>query len=272
MSSQMIDPIGGSIISKKSAIILLAASALLLAPLFAPSPLAQQSPSSQSSPVQAHDSMPGMDMSQHDSDKNPDAAKAADAAMSDHDMDMSAHMYMTSLRPANPADEKRAEEILAQLRPAIEKYRDYRVALAEGFKVFGPNVPQPQYHFTNYTYAFEASFTFDPTRPTSLLYKKTEDGYELVGAMYTARKLASEDDLNARVPLSVARWHKHTNLCLPPKGTSLQQVDFKEFGLHGSIVTEEACEQAGGRWFPQIFGWMVHVYPYETDSAKIWAH
>jgi hypothetical protein len=52
----------------------------------------------------------------------------------------------------------------------------------------------------------------------------------------------------------------------------LQQVDLKEFGFRGSIATEEACEQAGGRWFPQIFGWMVHVYPYETDPAKVWAH
>jgi hypothetical protein len=272
MSSQMIDPIGGSIISKKSAIILLAASALLLAPLFAPFPLAQQSSSSQSSPAQAHDSMAGMDMGQHDTDKNSDAAKAANDAMSDHDMDMSAHMYMTALRPANPADEKRAEEIVAQLRPAIEKYKDYRVALADGFKIFMPDVPQPHYHFTNYTYGFEAAFEFNPAHPTSLLYKKTKDGYELEGAMYTARKLATEDELNARVPMSVARWHKHTNLCLPPKGTSLQQVDLKEFGFRGSIATEEACEQAGGRWFPQIFGWMVHVYPYETDPAKVWAH
>jgi hypothetical protein len=272
MSSQMIGHTGGSMISKKFVIILLAAAAFLLAPSFAPSLSAQQSPNSQSSPAQAHDSMPGMDMGQRDSEKNPDATKAANDAMSRHDVDMGAHMDMTSLRPANPADEKRAEEIVSQLRPVMEKYKDYRVALADGFKIFGPNVPQPQYHFTNYAYAFEASFTFDPTRPTSLLYKKTKDGYELVGAMYTARKLASEDDLNARVPLSVARWHKHTNLCLPPKGTSLQQVDLKEFGFRGSIASEEACEQAGGRWFPQIFGWMVHVYPYETDPAKIWAH
>jgi hypothetical protein len=266
----MIHKIIGKIIDKKFAIILLAAAASFCVPSLP----AQQSQIPPSSPAPAQDSMPGMDMGQHDSDKNPDAAKAAHDAMSDHDMDesMSAHMYMTTLRPANPADEKRAEEILAQLRPAIEKYKDYRVALADGFKIFGPNVPQPQYHFTNYTYAFEASVAFNPAHPTSLLYKKTSDGYELVGAMYTARKFASEDDLNARVPLSIARWHKHTNLCLPPRGTSLQQANFKEFGLHGSITTPEACEQAGGRWFPQIFGWMVHVYPYETDPAKIWAH
>ena len=220
MSSQIIHKIIGKIMDKKSAIILLAVAASLLVPSLS----AQQSQNTPSSPAQAHDSMPGMDMGQHDSDKNPDAAKAANDAMSDHDMDMSmsAHMYMTTLRPANPADEKRAEEILAQLRPAIEKYKDYRVALADGFKIFMPDVPQPHYHFTNYAYAFEAAFEFNPAHPTSLLYKKTKDGYQLEGAMYTARKLATEDDLNARVPLSVARWHKHTNLCLPPKGASLQ--------------------------------------------------
>jgi hypothetical protein len=269
MSSQLIHKIIKKLIAKKSAIILFAAPALFCVP----SLFAQQSQNPPSSPAQAHDSMAGMDMSQHDSDKNPDAAKAAHDAMSDHDMDeMSAHMYMTTLRPVNPADEKRAEEILAQLRPAIEKYKDYRVALADGFKIFGPNVLQPQYHFTNYAYALEASFKFDPAHPTSLLYKKTSDGYELVGAMYTDRKLATEDDLNKRVPLSIARWHKHTNLCLPPRGTRWQEANFKEFGLKGSIATQEACKQAGGRWFPQIFGWMVHVYPYETDPAKIWAH
>jgi hypothetical protein len=268
MSGRMTTNLDGSIMSKKFVIFLLAAAACVLVPSLP----AQQSQNDLSSPAQSHDSMPGMDMGQHESDKNPEAAKAANDAMSDHDMDMSAHMYMTTLRPANSVDERRAEEILAQLRPAIEKYKDYRVALANGFKIFGPNVPQPIYHFTNYAYGFAAAFEFDPTRPTSLLYKKTSDGYELVGAMYTDRKLATEDDLNARVPLSVARWHKHTNLCLPPKGTAWQQANFKEFGLKGSISTQAACEQAGGRWFPEIFGWMVHVYPYETNPAKIWAH
>lgn len=270
MGSQIIRKIIGAIMDKKFAFVLLAAAASFVVASLP----AQQSQNPPSAPAQTHDSMAGMDMSQHGTDKNPDATKAANDAMSDHDMDesMGAHMYMTALRPANSADEKRAQEILVQLRPTMAKYKDYRVALADGFKIFGPNVPQPQYHFTNYAYALEASFKFDPAHPTSLLYRKTNDGYELVGAMYTDRKLATEDDLNARVPLSVARWHKHTNLCLPPRGTSLQNANFKEFGLRGSIVTEEACEQAGGRWFPQIFGWMVHVYPYETDPAKIWAH
>jgi len=163
--------------------------------------------------------MPGMDMGemQKDTARNPDAARDATKGMSDRDMDMGAHMFMTDLRLEQPGDEQRAKEIVDALRPAIAKYKDYHAALADGFQIFLPNLPQPQYHFTNYRNAFVAQFKFDPTRPTSLLYKKTADGYELVGAMYTAPRRDSEDQLNERVPLSVARWHKHVNFCLPPK-------------------------------------------------------
>jgi hypothetical protein len=257
---------------KLAAILLATALATLAAPLSA-----QQSQTPPPTPpAQSQDSMPGMDMgqSQGTPDQNAEAAKSANDAMSSPDMDddMSAHMHMTALRPPNPADQQRAAEILAVLRPAIEKYKDYRVALADGFRIFGPNVPQPMYHFTNYAYAFEASYKFDPAHPTSLLYKKTAGGYQLIGAMYTDRKFATEDELNQRVPLSIARWHQHTNLCFPPRGVSIQQANWKEFGLKGSIATQAACEQAGGRWIPEIFGWMVHVYPYQTDPSKIWAH
>jgi len=219
--------------------------------------------------------MPGMDMSggdmQKDTQQNPQAAKDATAAMSSREMNMGAHMFMTDLRPEQVGDKQRAQGIVDALRPAIAKYKDYHAALADGYRIFGPNVPQEQYHFTNYRNALVAQFKFDPERPTSLLYKKTPDGYELVGAMFTMRKRASEDELNERVPLSVARWHKHVNICLPPKGMPLRQVDWKQFGV-GSIATEDACTQAGGRWLPQIFGWMVHVYPFETDPDKVWAH
>jgi hypothetical protein len=250
-------------------------AAILFAALFffAAQARAQQSAGSQNAP-QKQDDMPGMDMSSmhHDTSQDSAAAQSANEAMAGHHMDMGAHMFMTDLRPANPADEKRAEEIVATLRKSIEKYRDYHVALAEGFQIFHPEVPQDHYHFTNYRYAFEAQFAFNPALPTSLLYKRTADGYELEGAMYTAPKKATEEELNSRVPLSVARWHKHVNLCLPPKGAQQKQVNLKEFGFRGSIATQEACETAGGRWIPQIFGWMVHVYPFEADPEKIWAH
>lgn len=214
-----------------------------------------------------HGSMPGMTM---DAD---DASVGEHNAMIDmqhmHHGD-TPHMHMTAPRPANASDEKRADEIAAQLRAGIEKYRDYRVALNEGYKIFMPNIPQQEYHFTNYENGFLEAFAFDPARPTSLLYKKTASGYELVGAMYTMPKRATEEQLNERVPLSVASWHLHTNLCMPPKGDR-RHADWTKFGLRGSITSESACHAAGGTFYPVIFGWMVHVYPYEDTTAKIFA-
>ena len=197
--------------------------------------------------------------------------RAAVQAMTrgDHDAHAS-HMTMTEMRDPAPGDTQRANEIVTQLRGGIEKYKDYRVALADGFHIFLPNLPQPEYHFTSYRNGFLEGFTFDPSRPTSLLYKKTSDGYELVGAMYTMPKRATEDQLNARVPLSVAMWHLHTNLCMPRIG-QLKNADWTKFGLKGAIASKEACDEAGGRFSPVIFGWMVHVYPYEDSLDRIFA-
>ncbi len=208
---------------------------------------------------------------QREVDQNPEVALSADQTMDAPDMDPNPHMFMTDLQPRNSADDQRAQEILDILKKSIAKYKDYRVALADGYQIFLPKIPQPIYHFTNYRNAFTAAFVFNPAHPTSLLYRKTKNGYELAGAMFTAPKNATEQQLNDRVPLSVARWHEHVNLCLPPKGPPTQRVDWKQFGLTGSIASQDACVAAGGRWIPQIFGWMVHVYPFETDPDKIWS-
>jgi hypothetical protein len=211
-------------------------------------------------------SMPGMDMS----DEKVSERAAVHDMTPGHQDAHSGHMTMTAMRPQTSEDVQRANGIVAQLRTGIEKYKDYHVALDEGFKIFLPNVPQPEYHFTSYRNGFLEAFTFDPARPTSLLYKKTSTGYELVGAMYTMPKRATEDQLNARVPLSVAMWHLHTNLCMPPR-SELRAADWTKFGLHGSIATQNACDAAGGRFSSVIFGWMVHVYPYEDSLDKVFA-
>ncbi|HKW89236.1 MAG TPA: hypothetical protein VJN21_10825 [Candidatus Acidoferrales bacterium] len=260
---------------KKAAAIIVAFAfvAFIAVRLYAQQPQSQSKPPAQAQSQSS--SMSGMDMSemQHDSSVHPDAASAATESMSDmRGIAMNPHMYMTPLRPANDSDEIRAGKILDALRPALEKYRDYTTALDDGFKIFLPNVKQPHYHFTNWRNALRAQFVFDPSRPTSLLYKKTEDGYELEGAMYTAPRHYTEDQLNERVPLSVARWHKHVNFCMPRRGTPASQVNWKEFGLAGSIATKKACRAAGGRWYPQVFSWMVHVYPFASDPGEIWAH
>ena len=216
-----------------------------------------------------HD-MPGMKMGQGADEKDQQAEHGAMDAMSHmHHHQMGPHMYMTKLRTATPQDWAKADEIAGELRESIEKYKDYHAALADGFRIFMPNLPQAEYHFTNYYNGFLESFSFDPTRPTSLLYKKTKTGYDLIGAMYTMPKRVSEEQLNERVPLSIAQWHLHTKLCLPPK-EQRGHADLTRFGLQGSILTKDACTEAGGTFYPVIFGWMVHVYPFEDSREKIW--
>lgn len=194
--------------------------------------------------------------------------------MGDMTTHMAGHMQFTALHPVQPGDQARADAVVAAARAAMEPYKDYNKALADGYKIFLPNVKhQKMYHFTSYANARLAAFQFDPSRPTSLLYKKTPDGgYKLVGAMYTDRADASESDLDQRIPLSIARWHQHINFCKAPEG---QEAGYfgkdAKFGLMGSITTADACDAAGGTFKPHLFGWMVHVYPYETDPKKIWA-
>jgi len=229
-------------------------------------------------------SMPGMEMSGHDmsSMNSADAhdmpgmggegSAAAMQSMEGHHMDMGPHMKMTTLRAPKPGDQEKADQVAQAARKVAEKYTDYRVALADGFEIFMPNQPHKQYHFNNPSYALEARQHFNPDHPTSLLYQKDGDGYKLIGVMYTAPKYTPEDELDARIPLSIAQWHAHVNLCLPPgfqRGDGLPHS--RQFGLGGSIATKEACDAAGGRFIPQIFGWMVHVYPFEQKPEDIWS-
>lgn len=194
-------------------------------------------------------------------------------AMSDHHHDeMGSHMKMTAVRPIRVGDDERAGAIVQSARRVLDKYKDYRTALADGFEIFLPNVPQPMYHFTNYRYALEAEMRFNPEHPTSLLYEKQGGGYQLIGAMYTASAELGEADLDQRIPLSIAHWHQHVNLCFPPADRRPEMLKPNaRYGMRGSISSKEECNKAGGSFMPRLFGWMVHVYPFEQTSVKIWS-
>ena len=219
-------------------------------------------------------------------------------------MGMGAHMVMTSSRPQTPNDIERAHVVIDTLRRAMVKYHDSRVALSEGYRIFLPTVAQEVYHFTDYGAASrEYSGHFDLAHPGSVLYVKTSSGdYVLVGAMYSAPADYTPDQLDALIPLSVAHWHAHTNICLP-NGITLDDVlrgdigathlDMPgmmpaassrsapainrrlgfladgRFGFTGKIADAAECEAAGGQFLKQAFGWMVHVYPFNGDDLKV---
>jgi hypothetical protein len=189
---------------------------------------------------------------------------------------MAKHMAYSSARPLTAADSIRAAHVINELRQAVAKYQDVKVAEADGYKMFAPQIKnQPQYHFTKGWNAVRNQWGFDPARPTSLLYKKNAQGeFVLIGAMYTASKRTSEEDLNERVPLSVARWHRHVNWCVPARNGKERWYETKDghpiFGPLG-VATREECDAAKGHFIPQAFGWMVHANVFAgNDLRSIW--
>lgn len=189
---------------------------------------------------------------------------------------MAKHMAYSSARLLTAADSARASYVINELRQAIAKYNDVKLAEADGYKMFAPHLKnQPQYHFTKGWNAMRNQWGFDPARPTSLLYKKNAQGeFVLIGAMYTASKRTSEEELNERVPLSVARWHRHVNWCIPPLRHKERWYETRDgrpiFGPLG-VATREECGAAGGRFIPQAFGWMVHATTFAGNDLKsVW--
>jgi hypothetical protein len=185
------------------------------------------------------------------------------------------HMSMTKLRPLQPGDQARADAIVAAAKKAAERYGDYRKAQADGYAIFMPEQHQNVYHFILQSSGAEDRKRFDPDQPPGLLYTKIDGPgprYKLVGVMYMVRFSATEEELNARIPLSIAQWHVHRNLCAPQQAEKRNWLmGDPDFGLNGSIATEEACRAAGGYFKPHLGGWMTHVYPFETNPAKVWS-
>jgi hypothetical protein len=226
-------------------------------------------------------------VAQH-SPEHHDTATTAHASASSGHMDMNGaadwkmaamakHMAYSRTRPRTPQDSVRAMQIVNELRQAIAKYRDVKLAEEDGYKMFAPQIKnQPQYHFTKAGNAFRNQFGFDPARPTSLLYKKNAAGqFVLIGAMYTASKRTSEEELDQRVPLSVARWHRHVNWCIPPRNQKDRWTETKDgrpvFGPLG-VATKDECKAVGGHFIPQAFGWMVHATTFAgNDLSSIWS-
>jgi hypothetical protein len=177
--------------------------------------------------------------------------------------DMDPHMSMTKSRSLQPGDQARGDAILAAAKKA-----------ADGYTIFLPEQRQNVYHFILAFPSSDHKEHFDADQPRGLLYTKIDGptpGYKLIGVMYMARYDTTEDDLNARVPLSIAQWHLHLNLCVPPQPEQRNWLmGDATFGLNGSIATAEACRAAGGYFKPHLAGWMTHIYPFETDPARIW--
>jgi hypothetical protein len=140
-------------------------------------------------------------------------------AQADHQMSQALeagpHMTLTPMRPATQADSVRAAAVADTLRRAIARYADVRVAEADGFRPFAPNVKrQKVLHYTRYAWAARAAFSFDPAEPTSLRGRWSEmrDGKPVFGPL---SPIATREACNAvagQFRPRVFGWMVHANV------------------------------------------------------------
>jgi hypothetical protein len=112
-------------------------------------------------------------------DQDHEHMHGAVEAMTPHQPHTGPHMKWTTLRPVVAGDPERANRIVQTLRQALDKYKDYHVALVEGFLPMHPERKPRHYHFTNKERRHLARIQFDAAQPTSLLYKKPAMGMNL---------------------------------------------------------------------------------------------
>ena len=185
-------------------------------------------------------------------------------------VDAFGHTRLSSSRMSVSSDrDAHVQRLISYLRTTLPKYRSLDRAVADGYRPEGPDVPVGALkHFINYENLRANWQHLDPDKPMALLYRRTQTGYEFAGVMFTAPMSSSMEDLDKRIPLAYGQWHSHRNICQPKATAPLTREQAREFGFSGSINTAAACAAAGGVFLDNVFGWMVHVYPFENDVSK----
>ncbi len=205
------------------------------------------------------------------------AVDAMDMLGTDPQPDTELHLQLSPVRAATADDSTRADMLLIDVRDALRKYGDVRVAAADGFEELpGPAGKHSIHHLSNWAWASAESRRFNPAKPASLLYREDADGtLRLAGAMYTAPASASVAELDQRIPVSFARWHRHVHWCTPGTGSGAQWLAMREgspeYGPRSPVATRDACTALRGVFYNQVFGWMVHVAIVGSDDpAVVW--
>jgi hypothetical protein len=170
------------------------------------------------------------------------------------------HMTFTAGRTGTSEDSARALAVVDKLRAAIAPYQALADAEKAGYhsRRDADMVKDGKLlHVAKWPKRPGQVQAFDPAAPQALLYRRGSDGeFRLAGGMFVAPPSATPDDLDAMIPLSVAHWHQHTNICVTGNRRS--------FKLAPRATTAEECEEAGGR-FRTESRYMVHVM---TDAGS----
>jgi len=189
------------------------------------------------------------------------------------DMSMGPHMTLTALRPPQDGDRQRADAIRRDAARDADQIRGLSSRRSRRFQALLAEHPAAALSFHELGQWFGGPRAIrSHASYVAAVRERRAAAINSSAPCTPPRAMRTPDQLNARIPLSIAHWHQHVNMCWGPAGTPASDYfgPNARFGLQGSIATPSACDSAGGRFQPVLFNWMVHVYPFETDQAKIW--
>lgn len=101
-----------------------------------------------------------------------------------------------------------ATRFVAEARAGTLRYRDRAVAIADGYRFVGPDLPAMGEHWLNIRRILADSV--DAAHPSVLIYVESPDGPVLAGTAYT--RLLVPGDAYPDFPAGVHAWHDHSGL------------------------------------------------------------
>ena len=212
--------------------------------------ISQQAPAAD--PHAAHNSAEA-----HTHNQGSDHAHGADHAQGgDHD-----HLNEPSGAAVSYAELTKVTAELERARQATEKYRDPRVAQADGYIPAGDEVKGMGVHFIR---EIEPD-AFHLEKPPILVYEKNASapgGYSLTGVAYLLKDAGGSDGqpLNNPFPKPLAVWHMHANVCMLP------DPDHKL--NHTTELTEDECRKQGGHFNKE---WMIHAWLFKDSPRGVFS-
>lgn len=195
--------------------------------------------------------MQGMDMQQQPGHGAPSHSGTAMPAGMHHEPPTGAAVSYAELKDTVTE--------LDAARRGTEKYKDVRLAEADGYRAYGPDVPGMGIHYVRE----HGNDGFALERPGILLYEKDASvpgGLALVGVSYLFKAAEGSDGqpVNAPFPKGLAKWHRHENICvLPDRSTP-------------PGLTEEQCAAKGGDFTAQT-QWMVHAWIWKDSPLGVFS-
>ncbi len=99
-------------------------------------------------------------------------------------------------------------EFVATVRQATARYRDRAVAIADGYRMIGPDIPSMGEHWLNVPMLLAG--TVDPLHPPILEYAVIRGTPELVGVAYAALVDSGAPPPPTGFPVGNEAWHFHS--------------------------------------------------------------